>query len=376
MKKQYNRSSSFSSAIERIDGSKTDGDRTTNYINKLTKKYKVNGLSVSIFNDFDIVYKKAFGHKHKNKKQLLNTQTVFYGASLSKPVFSALVLKLVDEGKLELDYPLINYFPEKKLRKRKLWWKEYSVLNKDPRIRNVTARMCLSHTSGLPNWRWHESNDYLKLKFNPGSRYGYSGEGFCFLQLAIETITGASLQQLARKIIFEPIEMKNSGFNWQKKFLINSCKGHDKKNAVFSLDTDSQQRAASTLVTTTDDYILFLKSILRRDILSKNSFQEMFEKQIGINSEKQLGTAAARESSNYNYIDLRYGLGWGIFSTPFGKAVFKEGHGSGFAHYCVLFPESGKGMLILSNDFKTEKIYSKLLENCIADKFSPVKWLV
>ena len=80
---------------------------------------------------------------------------VFYAASLSKAVFGYLVANLVNEGIIDLDKPLQKYFdvpiPDLKFEKD---WKGFKDISEDKRYENITARMCLSHTTGFPNWRW------------------------------------------------------------------------------------------------------------------------------------------------------------------------------------------------------------------------------
>lgn len=71
---------------------------------------------------------------------------------------------------------------------------------------------------------------------------------------------------------------------------------------------------------------------------------------------------------------MAYGLGWGLFETPHGRAAFKEGHGDGFEHYSVIFPEKGMGVVIMTNSANGESLYKELLEITIADTYTPLEW--
>jgi len=84
----------------------------------------------------------------------------------------------------------------------------------------ITARHCLSHTTGFPNWRQFNPHDNQKLEifFTPGEKYAYSGEGLYLLQLVIETITGRQLEDLAQEKIFKPFDMTRTSFLWQSSF--------------------------------------------------------------------------------------------------------------------------------------------------------------
>ena len=136
----------------------------------------------------------------------LDTATIFEAASLSKPVFAYLVLRLADRGEFDLDRPLLEML-------------EYPRVAHDERSKRITARMVLSHGTGLPNW----GGERLTLQFDPGTAYGYSGEGFVFLQKAIERVTGRSLEALARREVFQPLGMTRSSFVWQERFAGNAA---------------------------------------------------------------------------------------------------------------------------------------------------------
>lgn len=366
----------YNQKIIRLDGTEIEPDYLSNIIQRLIDKFSVLGLSVTIFNNHQIVYKRAFGFRRNNSNLFLKTETVFYGASLSKPVFSILVLKLIEEGILELDRPLLGYLPEKALKKSKYWWQDFSQLANNLWMSEITPRMCLSHTSGMPNWRWHEKDNILNIKFKPGSRYSYSGEGFCYLQYVIEYLTNCPLEILTREKIFNQLQMNHTYFKWQDRFASTYCFGHDGKGAFYDCAGKIEARAASTLYTTPDDYSLFLSSVLGRQLLSFSLSNEMFRPQIQIRSKAQFGEDAASHTRQYDSIQLSYALGWGVFKTPYGMAAFKEGHGNGFAHYTILFPELGTAVLLMSNDFNSENIYNLLLENTIGDTYSPLKWQV
>jgi CubicO group peptidase (beta-lactamase class C family) len=136
----------------------------------------------------------------------LNPGTIFEAASLSKPVFAYMVLRLADRGEFDLDRPLHEML-------------EYPRLAHDERYKRITARIVLSHGTGLPNW----GGEKLTLRFDPGTDYGYSGEGFVFLQKTVERVTGRSLDELARREVFEPLGMTRSSYVWQERFAGNAA---------------------------------------------------------------------------------------------------------------------------------------------------------
>ena len=180
-------------------------------IKALLDKGRVTGMSVGIIRDNQILSVKSYGYRNKPAGLLMDTATCVYAASLSKSVFAYLVMQLVSEGTIDPDKPLYTYLP-----KPLPEYPNYKDLEGDERWRTITARHCLSHTTGFPNWRQFNphGNQKLEIFFTPGSRYAYSGEGLVLLQLVVETVTGRSLEDLAQQRIFGPFGMRRTGYVW------------------------------------------------------------------------------------------------------------------------------------------------------------------
>ncbi len=364
--------------ITRLDNSSISSIQLDNRINQLMKDAAVHGLAISLFNNNKLVYKKTFGYKRFDTKSPLESNTNIYGASLSKAVFSVLAMKLVEEKIISLDTPLQNYLPKPvyEYGKGNSWNQDYTSLADDSLYRKITARHCLSHTSGFANWRWDEPDQKLHVRFEPGWRYSYSGEGLCYLQFVIEKITGKSLNQLMQEKIFGPLGMKNSSYTWQPEYESNYSYGHDKIGKVLDKDKDNAPRAASTLETNLDDYSLFLQAVLQKNILQPASYKTLFTEQVRIRYRYQMaGPQGWKDSTNENdKIQLGYALGWGYLKTPYSFGVFKEGHGDGFQHYSILFPEKKMGIVIMTNSDNGESIFKELLEIAIGDIYTPWVW--
>lgn len=127
-----------------------------------------------------------------DKKSVKETKESVFGAvSLSKTIFAYLVLKLIQENKLNKDKLAIGKFnlpPE---------LKECSDKESTEKL---TARIILSHQTGIPHS--HEGGPPT-FNFSPGERYEYNGLPYFYLQIAIERLTGSSLEELARKFVFD-----------------------------------------------------------------------------------------------------------------------------------------------------------------------------
>lgn len=365
-------------AVKRLDGTQVTKTVLTARIEELARKGNVHGLAVSVFNAAEPVYSRTFGVKRTDTREPLASDTVFYGASLSKAVFGVLVMRLVEDGVIGLDTPLVKYLDEpldaREPRSRKAWHENLKDLATDPRHARLTARMCLAHTTGLPNWRWFEPDQRLRIKTEPGTRYSYSGEGLTVLQVVLERLTGKSLEEFAQEKIFAPYGMTRSSYTWQPRFEANYGHGHDEAGKVLEKDKDNAARSASTLETTLDDYTRFLRAVLRGGGLKASSRQEMFTTQIRIRSQRQFGPLSNEDVADHDKLALGYGLGWGVLKSPHGVGAFKEGHGDGFEHYSIVFPDRGIGVLILSNSANGESIFKELLELTIADTYTPWQW--
>lgn len=366
----------YGQTISRLDGSKIGAADLDRQVERLQKAANVHGIGISIFNRNKVVYKKTFGYKRADTKEPLQTSTNFYGASLSKAVFAVLVMKLVEEGLLDLDKPLASYLtrPIYEYTPVTRWHDDYRSLRTDTLYKKITARMCLAHTTGFSNWRWDEKDQTLRVNFTPGTRYGYSGEGMVYLQVVLEKLLGRSLETLVDEKIFRPLNMKQSAYAWKPQFESDYAWGHRTDGKIYPKDKDNEPRSASTLETTLDDYTLFTESVLNHSLLTPASTKAMFTPQIRLRSLQQHGPLRLKDSTLNDNIQLSSGLGWLLLQSPYGQGAFKEGHGDGFQHYSILFPQSGTGIILLTNSDNGESIFKELLELAIGDRYTPWYW--
>ncbi len=367
--------------LKKLDGSEVIKTELTAKIRSLTDSAKVTGLSITIFNDNKVEYQKSFGYANFNKKDSLTNKTVFYGASFSKAVFGYLVAQLATEGIIDLDKPLQDYLdkplPDFEFEKE---WKGYKNLKDDKRYEKITARMCLAHTTGFPNWRWMtKENDFFregKIRFliEPGTRYSYSGEGIKLLQFVLEKITKKELEELAQERIFKPLQMNMTSYIWRKKFEDQFCNGHTTTEEVIPKDIGDEANAAGSMETTMIDYSKFIEHILKQEDQNSKITKILLKPNIRIKSKTQFGFQAWKDTDENDKIQLSYGLGWGLLKSPYGQGMFKEGHGEGFQHYSIIFPEKKIGIIILSNSDNAESIFKELLEITIGDIYTPWQW--
>jgi D-alanyl-D-alanine-carboxypeptidase/D-alanyl-D-alanine-endopeptidase len=366
-------------SIRRLDATTVSSDAVTGYIDSLTKKYDVAGLGVSIVNNGSVVYQHYFGQSNKPGSRSFLPGMIWYGASLSKTMLADVTLQMCEEGILHLDSPIYKYLDKPLPEYRTGTFAQffgannynYADLSGDERYKKVTARMCLSHTTGLPNWRWLEPDRKLKFKFDPGQRYSYSGEGMFLLQLALENISGMDFEDLAVQKIFLPMHLTRSSFVWQRDYEGNYVIGHYKDGSYAGIPKRNLPNAAGSLSTTLEEYTDYFAHVLARKELR---YQLMTTKQVAIPFKRQFGPEANVETHDNDSIDLGYGLGYGVYRTPFGSAFFKEGHDDGWQHYAVGFPDQGCALVLMSNSDNAEQIYNDIIEFTLANTYTPWYW--
>jgi CubicO group peptidase (beta-lactamase class C family) len=363
-------------SFQKLDGSSISFTDADSVITQLMRDGKVMGMGIAVLNGNKPVYIKTFGMKNSRSKELLDTATVMYAASLAKAVFAFTVMHLVQDGKIDLDKPLYQYL-DKPLPE----YDNYKDLAGDDRWKLITARMCLSHTIGFPNWRFltahtadYDKNGKLAIYFTPGSRYAYSGEGIALLQLVVEKITGENLQQLAAEKIFIPAGMTRTAYVWQPAFNDNYAEGHDGRGHVLPMNKRTIPNAAGSMVTTVADYTKFVAYVMQGKGLNKKTSDLMISPQLRIHSKVQFPTITDDTTTNNDAIQLSYGLGWGLFKCEYGRAFFKEGHDDGWRHYNVNFPDKKISLIIMTNSANGEGIFRDLLAKLIGDVYTPWKW--
>jgi D-alanyl-D-alanine-carboxypeptidase/D-alanyl-D-alanine-endopeptidase len=364
----------YGQTINRIDGTKITADSLQYRIQYLMKTANVTGLAITVFNDNQPIFSKTFGLADVKKKAPLEPESVMYAASLSKLVFSYLVMQLVAEKKLDLDKPLVSYLDSSLVDYKMGTGAGYQDLKNDDRYQKITARMCLSHTTGFPNFRELMPDKKLRIITDPGSRYRYSGEGIELLQFVIEKITGQDYESLAQERVFKPLNMGSTSQVWQKRFEEHICYGYNAKGKTYPLFERDNANAAGSMSTTLADFTKFYTALIGNVGITPQYFEEMTTKQVSIRSKRQFGPLANQDGPDNDVIGLGYGLGVGVFTTPYGKAFFKEGHGNGWQHYTICYPEKKIAIIIMTNSDNGESIFKELLAVAIGDVFTPWQW--
>lgn len=281
--------------------------------------------------------------------------TKFGAASLSKPVFAYLVLKLIDEGKLSrpgesavsgLDRPLYEISPLND------FFSNHSQHLSETDIevaRAITPRMLLAHMSGIND---HNS----QLNFTPGKEYTYSGMGLFYLQAVVEKATGKLLEDLAQEYVFSKLNMKHSSF---------VPPGAPKEKAC----------AANSIFTTPSDYAILMNAWMQD---KSPIMQEAFEPQISLIKDNQIFPSG--ESAEHVDIKVKerlaWGLGLGLELDETGKTVkaFHTGDMNQFRAQMALDLEKKSCIVYFSNADKDLKANGHVLGPLIITPKIPIDY--
>lgn len=313
--------------------------------------YNIPGLSIGVVKSDSIVYSKGYGIKNINTKDVVSRNTNFHTASISKLFTAQAIIILIQENKISLDTKLIQVIPE--------------LRYKDKRVKNITIKSLLNHTSGLPdvsNYHWENNNqsdnslrDYilglnLILQSEPHTEYNYSNLGYNILGYVIEKLSETNFDLFVKENILIPSQMSNSDFRYFK--IADSIKTSPHSKRLISKKIyerkiypyTREQAPSSTLNSSANDLskwmIAFLKS--NGETNSDYIYSEMFEPSF----------------SSYPYI----GLGFQLGKIDSKVTVGHYGGDKGFRSYLIMIPEEKIGLVVLANcdyeeDFRQEILH-------------------
>jgi CubicO group peptidase (beta-lactamase class C family) len=341
---------------------------------RLLELAAVPGLALATVDDGNVI-PRASGRAALQPRRGVTDASVFEAASLGKPLFAYAVLRLVDAGVLDLDRPLYDYLA--------------SPEANTPRMRRVTARHVLTHTSGLPNWR--HAPGPLAPETEPGATYAYSGEGFFYLQRVVERVTDRPIARLLREDVLQPLGMTESSWVWRDDFDSRMTVGYDengspaevyaaigRRTAVIAEEwrkpvedwryEDAERvvplvnaawpvlpvymvpNVAASLLTTARDYARFLTHVVARPdavpaalALRPATREAMTTPQVRINSA------------------LAWGLGWGVQEDEFGRTLWHWGANNGFRNFTVADPSNGRAIVVLTNSGNGPRVYERVI---------------
>lgn len=295
----------------------------------------------------------------------VNKNTLFQAASLSKPVSSAIVLDLVEQGKWDLDTPLADiadYGPPE--------------LREDPHYRTLTTRMVIGQCSGLANFG-QDGDDGKKFIATPNTRFTYSGVALDFLKQVIEKEMSKEWEEIAQDF-FKKTGMKSSTFQRQlpdgklNGIHRDIAKAHmaapspdDPLASLPPLPDDAPGVPAGSLLTTAKDYITFLQYCFKNEYLNSTLLTGSLSKLPPIDSS---------ETSQ-----VQWGLGMGVYSDRDGDhertMSFHWGNNTGSISFCAMDMETGDCVVSFANSMNGPSVFQQIAEPIVGDVEPLFQWL-
>jgi CubicO group peptidase (beta-lactamase class C family) len=351
------------------------GDALDQRVQALMVAAHVPGLGVALIEHGRVTYLKAYGERDVEHHLPLRTDTVMYAASLTKAAFAYSVMMMVDEGRIDVDRPIGNDLP-----KPLPDYPKYADLADDPRWRLLTPRILLSHRSGFANYRyWPPGKDYdpngkLRIYFEPGTRYSYSGEGINLLQFTIEHGLNIDVSDYMRAHLFERFDMPRTSLVWRDDFASNVAQGYDEAGKRLGHKQRSDARAAGSMDTSLHDYAQLAAAMVRGDGLKPATHAAWLKPQIRIHSVQQFPPLVLPDTTDNDGIVLSYAMGVGTFVSPQGPAWFKEGHDDGTNNLLLCLERSQDCVLLMSNSSNAESIFPYLIQATLGKVCFPWYW--
>ncbi|HEU4636331.1 MAG TPA: serine hydrolase domain-containing protein [Edaphobacter sp.] len=327
------------------------------------------GLGMAVIGPGKPTWQHYAGVANFNTKASITPDSLFPGCSLGKPIFACLVLQLAQEKKLDLDRPLNSYLQDDALTGR---WGD-----------RVTIRHVLCHTTGLPNWRG-EKDQRLTPAFEPGSRFGYSGEGFFHLQRIVEHVTGIGFEAMMQERVFQPLQMRSSTFLWLPDAKDRLVAGHRGTDPFYNRDLPMDEfeivqssgkpisfwtteelsdalmkkfhhtpgpsefvpNVAFSLLTTVSDYTRFLSALL-----------DPSDPILGLSpaTKNLMWTPVARINAA-----LSWGLGIGIETTSAANYLWQWGDNGGWKNFILAHPPSRTALAIFTNGSNGQRVNERV----------------
>lgn len=337
--------------INAVDGQAIDTLKLDQFLNRQLNLTGIPSLSMAVINNGKIVYHRAIGVTDLVTRRPVNNESVFEAASLSKTAFTYFVLRLVDKGILSLDTPLYHYMV-------------YPDIARDERYKLITARMVLSHTTGFPNWRrdladtsMHVNTGDLYLKFSPGTRFSYSGEGYYYLAQVIAHLTQHTLQSLDRLFQQEvsiPLGLKHAWFSTNTLITQHKVTGYLNGKAVkqwpgsIANQDSTWFGAAGGLHTEAVSYAQLLIAIMNGKGLTKKSSAELFRSQVVLPKDEDHDG------------DTDWGLGIAISPGKNNLHYNHKGNNGNFQSYFVLNRNTKNGYVVFLSSNQADVFFPQL----------------
>jgi CubicO group peptidase (beta-lactamase class C family) len=310
------------------------------------KQYDVPSVAVAYIRNGKIDWTAVYGEQSPGVPA--NANTLYNIASLTKPISAEVILRLASKGVISLDEPISAY------------WIDPDVKD-NPWNALLTPRLCLSHQTGFANWR-RQTNNVLTFQWQPGTRTGYSGEGYGYVARFAEKKTGQPFETLAQTYVFDPMGMKDTAYTTRDWYQGRLALGHTAKGEVDS-ETPSNFVAADLLRTTIHDYATFVVGVMHNQGLTKPiADQRLVLTRDQVSPEQKAKFCPMTKSATPNCeLIVGMGLGWQVMDIDGEKIIDHSGSDDG-AHSLVFYlPARQFGAVLFTNGENGSKVIHEIV---------------
>jgi CubicO group peptidase (beta-lactamase class C family) len=327
-------------------------------IPRLLNRYGVPGVSIALVREGELVWSNAYGYADLEHGRQMTVDAICRAESISKSVTAWGVMRLVEQGLVDLDAPVQHYLDNWKLPES-----EYSE-------QEVTVGRLLSGNAGMPLGSIGKGaeyppqsdmptvRDYLtreaRLIREPGSGFVYSNVGFNLLELVIEEVTGRDFAEYMADEVLIPLGMRDSSFSWKESYSSAVPTGYELKGTpvppyVYPV------KASGGLFSDVEDLSRFVSAGMTGPYFKDRSV-------LGEESIRMIHTPEVKIAGIFGVVAESYGFGHFLETLSDGRqAVWHGGQGHGWMTHFHLIPESGTGIVILTNSQRSWPFIAELL---------------
>lgn len=310
------------------------------------KEYDVPSVAIAYVENGKLAWTAVYGEQSPGVPA--TARTLYNIASLTKPISAELILRLASAGQLSLDEPVSAYWIDPDVKDNA--WNQL-----------LTPRLCLSHQTGFTNWRY-QTNNVLHFQWEPGTRTGYSGEGYDYLGRFVEKKTGRGFEDLAKEYVFDPIGMSDTAYSARDWYAGRLAVPHGPKGESEP-KTQSTWCAADLVRTTIGDYVKFLVSSMRNEGVTREIAAQRVTSTRNQITPAEQATLCARAGAEPTTCRLTsgMGLGWQVVKHNDETIVNHDGSDWGVHTLAFYIPQRTVGAVIFTNGEDGAKVIREVV---------------
>jgi CubicO group peptidase (beta-lactamase class C family) len=311
------------------------------------KQSDVPSVAVAYIEDGKVAWTAVYGEQSPGV--WATGKTLYNMASLTKPITAETVLRLASAGKLSLDESMSPF------------WLDPDIKD-DPWSKLLTPRLCLSHQTGFANWR-RITGGVLKIRWQPGTQTGYSGEGYMYVGRFAENKMAKPFDALAQQIVFDPIGMKDTSYTAKEWYAGHLAVPRGPKGETSIDPVVTTWNGADLLRTTIGDYAKFVVSAMHDEGLTREIAAERATMTRDLVKPEDLDKLCKIAGKvGHCTITAGMGLGWEVETVNGLKILTHDGSDWGVRTFAMFVPSQGIGVIVFTNGENGNQVIRKVVE--------------